>query len=90
MHAATTTSESLIGSLCREMDALRSRGAQVTDDLRRCRQDTLRLRLLRELQALEQRRQEVRQCLEMLRGCGLSDPLGFAFLSELVRRPLTC
>jgi hypothetical protein len=90
MHTVTPTSESLIGSLCREMDALRSRGAQVMGDLRHCRQETLRRRLRQELQGLQHRRQELRQSLEVLQGCGLSDPVGFAFLSELVRRPLAC
>jgi len=90
MHAATTTSESLIGSLCREMGSLRSRGAQLKGDLSRCREETLRLRLRRELQGLQQRRQELRQSLDVLRRCDLQDPVGLAFLSELLRRPLTC
>jgi len=90
MQARSTTSESLIGSLCREMDALRSRGCLVMGDLSRCREETLRLRLRRELQGLQHRRQELQRSLEVLRGCGLKDPVGFAFLSELVRRPLAC
>lgn len=84
-------SASLVASLCHEMDQLRCRGAQVVADLGRCREERLLLRLKRELQQLQGRRQELQACANQLRrSVGLRDSLAVAFLEELTRRPLLC
>jgi hypothetical protein len=88
MTGSPTTSESLMGSLCREIDALRNRCSQLIGELARCRQESLRLRLQGELEGIRLRRQELRVTLGVLQGSGLGDPLGLDFLSELVGRPL--
>ncbi|MDA0215915.1 MAG: hypothetical protein O2977_03915 [Cyanobacteria bacterium] len=90
-HLTAQPSASLVASLCHEMDQLRCRGAQVVADLGRCREERLLLRLKRELQQLQGRRQELRACAYQLRSSvGLRDSLAVAFLEELTRRPLPC
>ncbi|WP_190390622.1 hypothetical protein [Cyanobium sp. FACHB-13342] len=84
-------SDSLVASLCREMDQLRGRVAQVIADLGRCQEERLLQRLQRELQQLVLRRQELQACAKALRcNGGLRDSLAVAFLDELTRRPLPC
>ena len=90
-HLTAQPSASLVASLCHEMDQLRCRGAQVVADLGRCREERLLLRLKRELQQLQGRRQELQACASQLRrSVGLRDSLAVAFLEELTRRPLPC
>lgn len=84
-------SDSLVASLCREMDQLRGRVAQVIADLGRCQEERLLQRLQRELQQLVLRRQELQASAKALRcSGGLRDSLAVAFLDELTRRPLPC
>lgn len=90
-HLMAKPSDSLIASLCREMDQLRGRVAQVIADLGRCQEERLLQRLQRELQQLVLRRQELQACAKALRcNGGLRDSLAVAFLDELTRRPLPC
>jgi len=90
-HVTSQPSASLVASLCHEMDQLRCRGAQVMADLSRCREERLLVRLKRELQQLQGRRQELQACARQLRrSVGLRDSLAVAFLEELTRRPLPC
>lgn len=90
MHLSLQPSDSLMGSLCREMDRLRSRWRQVSADLARCQEEGLGHRLAAELDLLQQRRLELQQAVRDLQRRGLQDRLGLAFLKELSRRPLAC
>jgi hypothetical protein len=81
-------SDSLVGSLCREMEALRCRWALVVDDLSRCREESLLRRLRLELAELRRRHGGLRDSLSLLQRAGLRDRLALAFLGELVGRPL--
>ncbi|KMM16959.1 hypothetical protein [Synechococcus sp. GFB01] len=87
--AVRPQASSLVGSLCREMDRLRSRAAQVSADLARCQSPALLERLRRERAQLADRRREVQQAARSLRRLHqLQDPLALAFLEELARRPI--
>ncbi len=91
VHISVQPSESLVASLCREADQLRSRARQVVGDLGRCREEGLVRRLQQELQLLHIRRQELQvSALQLGRSHGLRDSLALAFLTELTQRPLAC
>lgn len=81
-------SDSLVGSLCREMDRLRQRWCQVRDQQGRCLEAGLAARLAAELNQLQQRRRELQHSVRALGRSAVQDPLGLAFLEELTRRPL--
>ena len=87
----TTDSDTLLGSLCRETCRLRSRAAQLRQDLERCQNPGLVQRLQRELDGLGHRRQELqRLSLSLRRSPTLADSLAMALLDELCHRPLVC
>jgi hypothetical protein len=83
-----STADSLVGSLCREMGALRERARQLMADLSRCRDGGLVDRLRAELATLERRRRELSLSVRTLERSQLRDGLALAFLLELTRRPL--
>ncbi|MBW4529129.1 MAG: hypothetical protein KME02_00435 [Aphanothece saxicola GSE-SYN-MK-01-06B] len=84
----TTTSDSLIGSLCREMDALRQSLQQLNGHLSSCRDAQLHLRLRREAVRLQRRRRTIQGLARTMARLPLRDPLGASFLLELAGRPL--
>ncbi|KEF40799.1 MAG: hypothetical protein ER33_14990 [Cyanobium sp. CACIAM 14] len=86
--AISRTADSLVGSLCREIEAVRQRARQLLVQLGRCRDADLRRRLQGELVRLELRRRELDRSVRTLEGSGLKDRLALAFLRELSRRPL--
>lgn len=88
MAAMTHTGDSLIGSLCRDMAAVRQSWQQLKAQRASCRDERLRLRLGRETCRLEQRQQELLRQAQALMGLPLRDPLGAAFLLEITSRPL--
>ena len=81
-------SESLIGSLCLEIDRLRGRFAQLAASLERCQDRSLQLRLGRERLHLQRRRQELLEVARGWRRRGSADPLAIDFLIEVASRPL--
>lgn len=83
-----TIADTLVGSLCREMGAVRERAQVLLADLCRCRDGGLCLRLREELLRLERRRRELHQAARDLERRGLHDRLALAFLRELTGRPL--
>jgi hypothetical protein len=88
MTITTHPSDSLIGSLCREMAGLHQRWHQLAGLLVSCREERLILRLGREAAGLQQRRLELQRLAHQLARLPLRDPLGVAFLLELCGRPL--
>ncbi|MCP9796318.1 hypothetical protein [Cyanobium sp. Lug-B] len=80
--------ESLIGSLCRDMAAVRQSWQRLKGQGATCRDEQLRRRLGRETHRLEQRRLELQRQARALMRLPLRDPLGAAFLMELTSRPL--
>ncbi len=81
-------SESLLGSLCREVDQLRGRARQLSTSLERCQDRSLLLRLGRERIQLARRRQELLEIARSWHRRGDGDALAIEFLIELASRPL--
>ena len=88
MAPAGPCAESVIGSLCREMDRARGRAAVVLAGLLSCQNDDLRLRLRREWEQLQQRQASILGLAQGWKGAGCVDPLCLEFLMEVCRRPL--
>ncbi|WP_216900170.1 hypothetical protein [Synechococcus sp. CCY 9618] len=89
MLTTTQPSESLVGSLCREMADLRQRWQQLAGLLAACREERLLLRLGQEAARLQQRRSELQRLALQLGRMPLRDRLAVALLLELSLRPLT-
>lgn len=88
MSASTATSDSVIGSLCREADAIRHRCSHLITAMERCQNQCLLARLQRELLQLQQRRHVLLDSARTWQRRGAHDPLGLAFLIEMCSRPL--
>lgn len=81
-------SESLVGSLCLEVDGLRRRAGQLIEGLARCHDGPLRERLRREFHNLQGRHRELQRSARLLAATARRDSLAVAFLLELTSRPL--
>lgn len=81
-------SDSLVGSLCWEVDGLRRRAAQVLEGLGRCHDGPLLERLRRELASLQCRHRELQRTARSLAASAQRDSLSVALLLELTQRPL--
>ncbi len=90
MTSPTRTSDSLIGSLCREMVALRQGWQLLNGHLAACGDPQLRLRLRREALVLQRRRLAIQGLARTMARLPLRDPLGATFLLEVASRPLPC
>jgi hypothetical protein len=86
--ATVRISDSVVGSLCREVDAIRQRSRVLTQAMGRCQHGGLLLRLQRDLAQLKERRRELLATARAWQRRGVNDPLGMAFLVELASRPL--
>ena len=82
-------SDSVIGSLCREVDAIRQRCRQLTGAMERCQNRCLLCRLQRELVQLQQRRLALLDSACNWQRRGVGDPLALAFLIEMCQRSAT-
>jgi hypothetical protein len=87
--STSQASDSLIGSLCREMAALRQSWQLLNGHLSTCRDSQLRQRLGREAAHLQRRRLAIQDLARTMARLPLRDPLGASFLLELACRPLT-
>jgi hypothetical protein len=89
MSALTCTSDSLIGSLCREAERIGQRCSQLSATLQTCRNLELSLRLRLEVQQLQQRNQVLLTLARSWRsGRNHRDLLTLDLLIELCRRTL--
>jgi hypothetical protein len=80
------TSDSLVGSLCREMARILGRQAVIASALASCGSVGLIQRLRNERDALARRQRELVAVAERLRLAQGLDPLSVAFFQELTRR----
>jgi hypothetical protein len=87
MPATVHISDSVVGSLCREVDGIRQRSRVLIQAMARCQSRGLLLRLRRDLAQLQERRRELLATARAWQRRGVSDPLGMAFLIELSSRP---
>ncbi len=60
MEKTITISDSLIGSLCREVEQIRLRNKHINYSLITCRNNDIRKRLLNEIKNLNRRRKELK------------------------------
>lgn len=89
MSATQSVSDSVIGSLCREVDAIRHRSRHLVFAMERCLNRCLHCRPQRELAQLQQRRRDLLDSARSWQLRGVRDPLALAFPIEMCRRPLT-
>ncbi|MBM5825214.1 MAG: hypothetical protein FJ054_07610 [Cyanobacteria bacterium M_surface_10_m2_119] len=85
---AVRTSDSLLASLCREVEAVRQRSQQLRAAIDRCQHQGLLARLRADLAGLQARRLELQALARGWQRRGGADPLALAFLVEISSRPL--
>ena len=89
MPAQTSTSDSVIGSLCREVDGIRQRCSQLLTAMRFCQNSGLLHRLRLELQQLQNRRRELLATARLWhQRRSVSDDLALEFLIEISSRSI--
>ena len=88
--ATVRTADRVVGSLCREVDALRQRSRVLNQAMGRCQHGGLLIRLQSDLAQLQARRRELLATARAWQRRGVSDQLGMAFLVEIASRPLPC
>lgn len=85
---AVRTSDSLLASLCREVEAVRQRSQQLRAAIECCQHQGLLARLRADLAGLQARRLELQALARGWQRRGGADPLALAFLVEIASRPL--
>ncbi len=83
-----TRSESVIGSLCREVESIRCRGRSISNSILNSKDGILISRLNSEFKLLQKRRFELINSVNKLRHSELSDNLSLDFLNEILKRGL--
>ncbi len=82
-------SNTVTGSLCREVDSLRARCASIIHSLIQCQNLSLKVRLQNELYSLENRRTELLKTAYLMLDKDFCDYLSIKLLIELCRRPIS-
>ncbi len=88
MNNVTGTSETLIGSLCKEADLIRTRIRHIMNLTGQCSNIELLSRLNQEKNNLESRRVEIITIADSLTKKNLSDKLSTKFLLEICNRKI--
>jgi hypothetical protein len=88
MASFVSTSDTVIGGLCREVDGIRQRCQQLSASMRHCQDTGLFARLRQEQQRLQRRRIELLDAARSWQQRGAMDPLAIDFLIEISSRPL--
>ena len=88
MNYLLSTSDSLIGSLCRELQYIKLRKRVITSSLRNCQSKLLIERLNKELKLLNSRVKSIKGTVTNLQIQKGDNDLSLAFLLELVNRSL--
>lgn len=86
--SSSPCSDSVIASLCREIDRIRGRASQLLSSLALCQDRALGRRLQREWGELQERRLALLSTARAWRRSSGADPLAADFLIEVCRRPL--
>ena len=81
-------SDSLVGSLCREVEHMRSRSKGIHIALEKAMNKLLRLRQEKELRNLEQRRKEIYNQAKWISGLNHKKSISMNFLEEISSRNL--
>ena len=88
MKTTIKNSESLVGSLCREVEENRHRFLNLLEALDKCGNKLLINRIQKELELIEQRQNELRLITREIKSSKLKDKLSIDFLIEISNRPL--
>ena len=88
MENSLTISDSLVGSLCREMDSIRYQIKNLLNSISNSKNLTLNARLKEELFSLQQRREEVLRSTKEWEKKGDHDSLSIKFLMEISKRAI--
>ena len=88
MKDLVTTSDSVIASLCREVDGIRHRCSSLLEAMAKCNDDNLSCRLKNEFQQLSNRRSRLLEIAKAMQFKGFDDKLSIEFLIEISSRPI--
>jgi hypothetical protein len=88
MKDLVTTSDSVIASLCREVDGIRHRCSSLLEAMAKCNDENLSCRLKKEFQLLSNRRQALFKIANEMHYNGVADKLSIEFLLEISSRTL--
>ncbi len=88
MKDLVTTSDSVIASLCREVDGIRHRCSSLLEAMAKCSDQSLTCRLKKEFNLLINRRSRLLETAKAMQCKGVEDKLSIAFLVEICSRPL--
>ena len=86
MENIIKTSDSLIGSLCREIEFIRLRSKVINENLQNCRNKELTNRLNKEMSKLIERKISILKLSKDLKNDKLIDKLSISFLIEIINR----
>ena len=82
-------SDSLVASLCREAERIRSRCRVFSESNARCLDARLSRRLLKEFHSLKKRLEDIKHSAQTLKNDGHYDSIAIDFLIEVCSRPLS-
>ncbi len=88
MKNLAQSSETLVGSLCREIDTIRIRSSNISYSLKSCRDNYLLKRLIKEINSLDNRRIEIQKIANSISNIKDLDNLAIEFLKEIANRPI--
>ena len=88
MKNKLTTSDSLIGSLCREIEYIESRSDIINNSIINSQNKKLTKRLRKELFSLKNRVESIKRLSRLINYEGNVDTLSIEFLNELICRSL--
>ncbi len=88
MRSTLEVSESLIGSLCREIEYIRGRYKVISTLIVRSNDEILKLRLRNESSKLKERKKELELISDDIRNNYPVEEISSQFLNEVIKRPL--
>ena len=83
-----TTSQTVIGSLIKEAEQIRKRANVISKSIISCNNKSLLVRLKREFESLENRRQEILSSAKWFKSNHIIDEVSIEFLIEVCRRSI--
>ena len=89
MYKTYSLSDSIVGSLCREIDYLQSRSTSIIRSLNTCQSNTLIKRLKEELSSHKERLESIQKISKSMLNKNNPDELSIEFLIEMSNRRLT-
>ena len=88
MHKTSSVSDSIVGSLCREIEYIKLRSSSINKSLNNCQNALLIKRLNRELNSLRDRLESIQKISTSMLYQDSNDHLSIRFLIEISKRNL--